>query len=115
MTLVEELRAAAFPLAGTDPRGDLSDLSPLDAIVGAARIVSVCEASHGAREIYQLKHRVIRRLVEQHGFESVAITCSHADALPLTQYTLGHDVDPRIALCQLRWWTLDTEEVLEMA
>ena len=37
-------------------------MQPLKKVVGDARIVSIGEATHGMREFFQLKHRMLLRL-----------------------------------------------------
>src|SRR5262245_3273128 len=53
------LRANAIPLRTAEPGGGFQDLEFLRSIIGNARIVSLGEATHGTREFFQLKHRLI--------------------------------------------------------
>jgi erythromycin esterase-like protein len=62
----------AHPLASTDPGAPLRDLAPLRRSIGAARIVALGEAPHGAAEETTLKHRTLRLLVERVGVRTVA-------------------------------------------
>ena len=62
----------AHPLASTDPGAPLRDLAPLRRSIGAARIVALGEAPHGAAEETTLKHRTLRLLVERLGVRTVA-------------------------------------------
>jgi erythromycin esterase len=39
-----------------------ADLQPLKAMIGPARIVALGEATHGTREFFQLKHRLLEFL-----------------------------------------------------
>lgn len=101
------LRSQARPLQTVEPGSGFHDLRAFDELVADKRVVVLCEASHGAREIYLLKHRLIEYLVTQHGFNEIAITCGLPEAMSL------NDPDVRIAdaIGSLRWWTLDTTEV----
>src|SRR5512145_1222218 len=67
------LRGAAVPFDRVDPADNLDDLEPLRRLVGDARIVSLGEATHGTREFFQMKHRILRFLVERMGFTAFAI------------------------------------------
>jgi erythromycin esterase-like protein len=62
----------ASALDTVDPTGPLSDLRPLRRSVDDAFVVGLGESAHGAAEETQLKHRVLRLLVERMGFRTVA-------------------------------------------
>ena len=64
--------ANAIPLRGVDPLADGADLVPLAAAIGDAQVVGLGEAVHGVAEEITVKHRLLRLLVEQAGFRSVA-------------------------------------------
>ncbi|MBN6040388.1 erythromycin esterase family protein [Amycolatopsis sp. 195334CR] len=51
----------------------LDDLAPLVEIVGSARVVGLGESSHHVREFYQVRHRILRFLVERCGFTVFAV------------------------------------------
>jgi erythromycin esterase len=108
------LRQAAVPLRGSDPAGALDDLAPLRAMVGDARIVGLGEATHGTREFFRMKHRVLRYLVEEMGFSTFAIEATYAEANRLNDYVLNGVGDPEVLLSNLYFWTWNTAEVLEM-
>ncbi|HEX2805390.1 MAG TPA: erythromycin esterase family protein, partial [Kineosporiaceae bacterium] len=59
---------AVMPLRTLDPAWPLDDLEWLDEVVGQARVVAIGESAHYNRESYQLRHRLLRYLVERHGF-----------------------------------------------
>lgn len=54
--------------AALDLEAPLDDLAPLAEIVGSARVVGLGESSHHVREFYQMRHRMLRFLVERCGF-----------------------------------------------
>lgn len=70
---VEWVRHHAVPLATTDPAAPLDDLELLAGVVGKAAFVLLGESTHGTREFFTLRHRLIRWLVERHGFTAVAL------------------------------------------
>lgn len=59
---------AVRPLRTLDPDGPQEDLAWLDEAIGDARVVAIGENAHYNRESYQLRHRLMRYLVERHGF-----------------------------------------------
>ncbi|MNS09775.1 Erythromycin esterase [compost metagenome] len=81
------------PLRGT-PR-DFDDLMDL---VGDARIVMLGEASHGTHEFYAQRARMTQRLIEEKGFNIVAIEGDWPDAYRVNQYVRGGPGTPGSAL-----------------
>lgn len=64
---------AVKPLRTLDPAGPLDDLDWLDDVVGDARVVAIGESAHYNGESYLLRHRLLRFLVERHGFGAYAM------------------------------------------
>lgn len=50
-----------------------ADMQPLKKIIGDARIVALGEATHGTREFFQLKHRMLEFLATEKGFTIFSI------------------------------------------
>jgi erythromycin esterase len=63
----------AYRLATVDPDAPLDDLAPLADLTGDATVVGVARSTHGAHDLSTITHRVLRLLVEQRGFRSLAI------------------------------------------
>ena len=92
----------------------LADLAPFKRIVGEARVVALGEATHGTREFFQAKHRLLQYTVEELGFTLFGIEANLPEARVVNDYVLNGVGDPAKALKGLYFWTWDTEEVLEM-
>lgn len=71
----------------------LDDLQPVLRLVGPARTVLMGEATHGTREFYRLRADLTRRLIEDHGFDAVAIEADWPDALRASQWVQGGGPD----------------------
>lgn len=56
-----------------EPAGPLDDLAWLDDAIGDARVVAIGESSHYNHEFLVLRHRLLRYLVERHGFTAYAM------------------------------------------
>lgn len=108
------IAARAIPLKTVEAGHGFDDMQPLRKIVGSARIVSLGEATHGTREFFQFKHRMLEFLVAQMGFNLFGIEASEPDALAVDEYVLNGKGDPAVALRNLGFWTWNTEEVLGM-
>lgn len=85
---VAALRDHLHPLTGAPPDHD----ALLDA-VGDARIVLLGEASHGTREFYAERAAITRRLVEERGFDAVAVEADWPDAYRVGCFTRGRGGD----------------------
>jgi erythromycin esterase len=108
------LAANAVRLASAEAGRGLEDMLPLREMVGAARVVSLGEATHGTREFFQLKHRMLEFLVEEMGFDVFAIEAAMPEAFAVNEYVLHGTGDAAGALAGLYFWTWNTEEVLAL-
>jgi erythromycin esterase len=112
--VVEWFRDGAIPLRTPEAGHGFEDMRPLREIVGNARIVSLGEATHGTREFFQLKHRLLEFLVTEMGFTVFAIEANWPESLALNNYVLSGKGDPVAALDGLHFWTCNSQEVLDM-
>jgi len=105
------LRGVVVPFSGADPSSSLDDLEPLRGMVGTARVVALGEATHGTREFFQMKHRVVRFLVERMGFTAFGIEATMPECERIDRYVRSGEGDPEVALSGQYFWTWRTEEV----
>jgi erythromycin esterase len=108
------LASNAVPLATTDPTASLDDLQPLEQIVGSAHLVGMGEGTHGTRQFFQMKHRILKYLVTKLGFTVFAIEATSPEADDLNRYVLTGEGNPKTLLSRLYFWTWNTQEVLDM-
>jgi erythromycin esterase-like protein len=109
----QTLLREAQPLKSSD--GDYDGLLDL---VGDARVVLLGEASHGTHEFYRERARITRRLVEERGFQGVAVEADWPDAYRVNRYVhgAGEDADAEEALRGFRrfpTWMWRNAEVLD--
>jgi erythromycin esterase len=104
----------ALPLKGVEAGHGFADLQPFKAIVGDATVVGLGEATHGSREFFQLKHRMLEFLATEMGFTVFAIEANLPEAFAVNDFVLTGQGDPAKALAGLYFWTWNTEEVLDM-
>jgi erythromycin esterase-like protein len=108
------LRGHAVPLQTVEAGHGFTDLQPIGQTVGNARIVELGEATHGTREFFQLKHRLVEFLASQKGFTIFSIEANMPEAYRLNDFVLNGAGDPKQLLKGLYFWTWNTEEVLDM-
>ncbi len=113
LTATQWLQRKAVPFATAEARSGLADLEPLRAMVGSARIVSLGEATHGTREFFTMKQRILEYLVEEMGFTVFAIEANLPEADRVDDYVMNGEGDAGAALTGMYFWTWDTEEVLD--
>lgn len=91
-----------------------ADMQPLKKMVGKARIVSLGEATHGSREFFQMKHRMLEFLCTEMGFTIFSIEANMPEAYRLNDFVLNGTGDPAKLIKGMYFWTWNTQEVLDM-
>lgn len=104
----------AAPLYYVEAGNGFDDLKPFGEMVGDARLVALGEPTHGNREVFQLKHRLVEYLVTEKGFNIFALECPLGEALDINRYVVDGIGDPEKALAGIYIWTWDTQEVLDL-
>lgn len=102
----------ALHLDSLVPGGPWDDLEPLKQILRDVRVVGLGEATHGTREFFTLKHRLVQYLVQEMGFRVVAIEQSYGNALPIAWYVETGDWSLELALRKESMW--GREEVRQL-
>jgi erythromycin esterase-like protein len=89
------LQREAQPLTGSE-----EDYDGLLEVFGDAGVVLLGEASHGTHEFYRERARITQRLIEERGFQGVAVEADWPDAYRVNRYVHGahEDADAEEAL-----------------
>ena len=112
--LKADLQRALHPLGSPEDNGRFDDFAFLPEVLRGVRIVGLGEGSHGTREHFQFKHRLIRYLVENLGFRTFMIESALDACDAVNEYVLYGRGERAKALAGLHFWTWDTEEVSAM-
>ncbi len=80
------LRQSALPITGA-----ATDYDPLLERIGSARFVLIGEASHGTHEFYEQRAVITKRLIQEKGFDAVAVEADWPDAYRINRYVRGVD------------------------
>jgi erythromycin esterase len=108
------LKASAVPLNSVEAGHGFDDLRPLKKTLKDVRLVGLGEATHGSREFFQFKHRMLEFLVREMGYTVFAIEASYPACYNINDYVLEGKGDRAAALASQKFWTWDTNEVAEM-
>lgn len=108
------LEANAHPFDGSHLSLPHTDIEFFRDIVGDARIVALGENTHGTREFFEMKARILRFLVEEMDFNTFAMEATWPESRRLDHYVRTGEGDPAVLLSGLYFWISRTESVLEM-
>lgn len=86
--LARAIQEVAQPLTGAR-----SDYDPLFDLIGDAHLVLLGEASHGTHEFYSTRAQITKWLIEERGFNAVAVEGDWPDANRVHRYVTGADDD----------------------
>jgi len=81
----EQTKSKIYPITNS------KDLDPLMKRVGDARIVLLGEASHGTHEYYTWRTAISKRLIEEKGFNFIAVEGDWPDCYRVNRYVKGFD------------------------
>ncbi|HEX5027141.1 MAG TPA: erythromycin esterase family protein [Agriterribacter sp.] len=113
--VVSAINQSAHPLTSK------ADLKPLFDRIGDSRIVMLGEASHGTHEYYRWRTHITRKLIEEKGFNFIAVEGDWPDCYRLNRFVKGYDADSKSAFHVLhafeRWptWMWANWEIIAMA
>ena len=109
--LQEELQSLdADPLSWSDK--DLKWLDPL----ADKSVLGLGEATHGTAEFFEAKHRILKYMVETHGYRVFAIEADFGESLfidDVIQQGNASEIEA-VMKSKMHFWTWKTKEVKEM-
>ncbi|MBB5958484.1 erythromycin esterase [Saccharothrix tamanrassetensis] len=108
------LTESAIVLRTLEPEGGSEDLTPFATVLAGVQVVGLGEATHGSKEFFTLKHRLIRFLVRELGFTVVAFEAGRSACRAVDDYIASGEGTASAALTGLGYWTWDTYEVLAL-
>jgi erythromycin esterase len=113
--LTSSIKQWAYPLQSK------KDVEPLFEYIGDSRIVMLGEASHGTHEYYTWRSHITKKLIEEKGFNFIAVEGDWPDCYRLNRFVKGYDIDNKSAFKVLhafnRWptWMWANWEIVALA
>lgn len=108
--VISALQEHTIALKTVQAGSGFEDLQPLKPILEGKRIIALGEATHGTREFFQMKHRMLEFLVKEMGYENFGMETSPDVGQALDDYIHGGSGNPREVL----YWPWATAEVMDM-
>ena len=108
------IRTNSIPLDTVKFNSGFKDMEPLKELLALSKIVALGEATHGTREFFQVKHRMLEFLVNNLDFHLFGIEASLPDTMTVNEYVLNGKGNPAEAVGSMLFWTWNTEEVLDL-
>jgi erythromycin esterase len=112
--VIAALKANWIPMRTVEAGNGFEDLKPLKQFFKDVRFVGLGEETHGTREFFQFKHRMLEFLVKEMGFRVFAIEASYSACQNINDYVMGTMNDGAKALDSQGFWTWNTQEVRAM-
>jgi erythromycin esterase len=112
--IVPWLQQKAIPLRHVEFGNGFEDLQPLKQALKDVKILGLGEATHGTREFFQVRHRLLEFLVTEMGFNGFTIEASYAASQAINEYVLHGTGDLATVLTEQGYVAWDTEEFTEM-
>lgn len=111
--LVEELKLVVTELKGSSPILDNSDIEVLNQF-GSARMIAFGEATHGTKEFFQMKHRLFKYFVENHGFRIFGFEADMGESIYIDRFITKGVGTINEVMGKMHFWTWKTEEVKQL-
>lgn len=112
--VTEWLKQRSIPIKYIEADNGFSDLQPLKEKFKEAQVIGLGEATHGTREFFQVKHRLVEFLVKEMGFTAFALESSYSNCEPINDYILTGEGDRDSVLTGQGYVPWDTEEFSAM-
>lgn len=104
----------AVPIQSVEADTGLDDLMAMKTFFQEVKLVGMGEATHGTRDFFKLKHRLIEFFAKEMGFTFIAAEVPFSEALLINEYVLIGVGDPVELLKGVYYWMWQTQETLEL-
>lgn len=109
--IIEWIKQNSIPLEHVEAENGFSDLQPLKEILKDVKVVGLGENTHGTKEFFQVKHRLLEFLVTEMGFQAFAMEAPYAGCVAINEHVLHGKGDRETVLTGQNYVVWDTEEM----
>jgi erythromycin esterase len=112
-----EALAESDSLPESDSLTESDSLANLDAVANVfegKRVFGLGEATHGTKEFFELKRRLVELLVTELDVRLFGLEANFSETLAIDRYVVTGEGDPEEALAGIYFWTWNTEEMLAL-
>lgn len=86
--IIQWIQQNSIPLEYVEAENGFKYLQPLKKILEKVKVVGLGENTHGTREFFQVKHRLLEFLVTEMDFNCFAIEAGYAACIPINEFVL---------------------------
>lgn len=104
----------SIPIKTVEAGSGFDDLNNLKSLLSDKQVVGLGEATHGTKEFFQMKHRMVEFLVKELGFNVFAIEASYSRCKYINDYVLRGIGNLDTATAIQGFWVWRTEEVRDL-
>lgn len=111
--IVDSLNNYISPLHGTTPNIADTDLAVFDKFAGTT-VIGLGEATHGTKEFFQMKHRLFKYFVENHGYRIFGFEADIGETIYIDRFITKGIGSIEYAMKKMHFWTWSTNEVRDL-
>ncbi|MEO7486111.1 MAG: erythromycin esterase family protein [Ferruginibacter sp.] len=108
--VIDWLKQNSIPIKYIEAGNGFSDLQPLKKLWKDVKVIGLGEATHGTREFFQMKYRLLEFLVTELGFTDFILESSYSACQSINDYILPGQGDRATVLTGQGYTAWDTEE-----
>jgi erythromycin esterase len=112
--IISWIKQNALPLKSVKAESGFEDLAPMKTVLKDVQIVGLGEATHGTKEFFQMKHRMLEFLVKEMGFTVLALEFNYIGSDKINDYILYGKGDAYTALFSQGLAVWKTEEIIDL-
>ncbi len=113
-SLISSLNEAVIPIQTTEADSSFGDLQKLDKVLAGKRIVALGEATHGTKEFFTVKERMIKYLITVQGFRTIVFEADFAGTFVMNDYVLYNKGTAKEGLSKMTLGIYYTKEFLDL-
>ncbi len=112
--LVDWVKDNVYSIKSTDPDTYKKDLLFLNKVIDDEKLILLGEGTHGTKEFFEIKDKIVRYLLTQKKFSKLGIEYDLVKGTKVNEYIHGAELDLYEALNEQRGWVWNTEEIANM-